>query len=120
VKAEEPLGEHGEQDETGRKDGLDDRQRCECKGADVKAPGSDRHQPADREPLGAKEPGGASQRMADVDRSYTTAPRYFNRKATLVANADASASGGPRIIRPNGDDPVRSPAPLDGSAPDGR
>ena len=48
------------------------------------------------------------------------APRYFSRKATLVANADASASSSPRIIRPNGGDPLRSPAALDGPAPNGR
>jgi hypothetical protein len=63
VETEEPLGEHGEEDQPGREDGLYDRQRRERKGAYVKRPGSERHQPAHREPPGAKELAGASQRV---------------------------------------------------------
>ena len=82
-EAEEPLGEHGEEDQPGGEDGLYDRQRCERKGADVKRPGSERHQPAHREPLGAKEVGGASQRVPNAHR------RCRDRAALLEQKGDA-------------------------------
>ena len=83
AEAEEPLGEHGEEDQPGREDGLHDRQRRERKGADVKHPGPDRHQPAHREPLGAKELGGASQRVPNAHG------RRRDRAALLEQEGDA-------------------------------
>jgi hypothetical protein len=68
VKAEEALGEHGEEHEPAGEDGLHDRQWREGERADVQAPGHDRHDPADQEPPGTKQTGGAAQRMADPDR----------------------------------------------------
>ena len=68
VKAEEALGEHGEEDEPAGEDRLHDRQRRERERADVQTPGHDRHDPADQEPPGAKQTDGAAQRMADLDR----------------------------------------------------
>jgi hypothetical protein len=68
VKAEEPLGEHGEEDEAAGEDRLHDRQRRERGRAGVQTPGHDRHDPADQEPSGAKQSAGAAQRMAGQDR----------------------------------------------------
>jgi len=68
VKAEEPLGEHCEEDQAAREDGLHDRQWRERERAHVQAKAEDRHEPADQEPSGSKEIGGAAQRMADPDR----------------------------------------------------
>jgi len=68
LKAEESLGEHGEEDEPAGQDRLHDRQRRERERADVQTPGHDRDDPADQEPLGAEEIGGAAQRIADPDR----------------------------------------------------
>ena len=62
-KAEETLGENGEEDEPAREYGLHDRQRREGERADVKHPGADRDDPADREPPRAEEAGRASQRV---------------------------------------------------------
>jgi hypothetical protein len=69
AKAEEPLGEDGQEDQPAGEHGLDDRQRCPGKCADVQHPRQDCDQPPDREPLGAKERGGTAKRMADFDRS---------------------------------------------------
>jgi hypothetical protein len=68
LEAEEALGEHGEEDEAPGEDRLHDRQRRERERADVQTPGHDRHDPADQEPLGAKQTDGAAQQMADVNR----------------------------------------------------
>jgi hypothetical protein len=68
VKAEEALGEDGKEDEPAGEHRLHDRQRRERERTDVQKPGHDRHDPADREPFGAKQTGGAAQRMADPDR----------------------------------------------------
>ena len=68
MKAEESLREHCEKDEPTGEHCLHDRQRRERERADVQNPRHDRHGQADREPPGAKEAGGAAQRMADPDR----------------------------------------------------
>jgi hypothetical protein len=61
VEAEVAFGQDGEEDQSTGKHGLHDRQRCQGERGDVKGPGADRHHPSRREPLGAKEVGGASQ-----------------------------------------------------------
>jgi hypothetical protein len=68
VKAEEALGEHGEEDEPAGQDRLHDRQRRQRERTDVQTPGHDRHDPADQEPPGAKETDGAAQWMSNLDR----------------------------------------------------
>jgi hypothetical protein len=97
VKAEEALGKHGEEQESAGEDRLHDRQRRERERADVQTPGHDRHDPADQEPSGAKQTGGAAHRMPDHDRRGEAAPGCLNRKARLVATAEASARISPRI-----------------------
>ena len=67
-EAEEALGEDGEEHQPAREDGLHDRQRRQGERADVEHPGADRDRPADREPLGAEEVDGASQRVPDLAR----------------------------------------------------
>ena len=68
MKAEEALGEHGEEDEPAGQHRLHDRQRRKRERTDVQTPGHDRHDPADQEPPGAKQTDGAAQQMADLDR----------------------------------------------------
>ena len=82
-EAEEALGEDGEEDQPAGEDGLHDRQRRQRERADVKPPGADRHHPAHREPLGAKEVGGASQRVPDAHG------RRQDRAAVLEQKGDA-------------------------------
>ena len=120
MKAEEPLREDGQEDQPAREHGLDDRN-----GARASAPTCRTHaRIATSHPIAnhleRKSAAALRSGWRTLIGAATTAPRYFNRKAALVANADASASSSPRIIRPNGGDPPRSPAPLDGSAPNGR
>ena len=55
--------------------------------ADVQDPGADRHPPADREPLRAKEVGGASQRVPDLHIGRE------NRAAVLEQKGDARRHG---------------------------
>ena len=97
-EAEVTLGEDGQEHEAAREDGLDDRQRRQRERADVKPPGAERHDPADREPPRAKEPGRALQRVPDLDLGGArTAPRCLSRKETLVATAQARARASPTI-----------------------
>jgi hypothetical protein len=63
MKAEESLGEDGEEHQPAGEHRLHDRQRCERKCAGVQQPREDRDQPPDREPFGAKESGGATKRV---------------------------------------------------------
>jgi hypothetical protein len=83
AKAEEALGEHGEEDEPAGEDRLHDRQRRERERTDVQTPGEDRHDPADQEPSGAKETGGAAQRMADPDRRGEHRAAVFEQKGEV-------------------------------------
>jgi hypothetical protein len=85
AKAEEPLGEHGEEDEPAGEDRLHDRQRRERESADVQAPGEDRHDPSDGKPSRGKETGGAADRVADLDR------RGEHRAAVLEQKGDVGA-----------------------------
>jgi hypothetical protein len=83
VKAKESLGEHGEKDEPAGQHRLHDRQRRERERADVQQPGHDRHDPADQEPSGAKQTGGAAQRMADHDRWGEHCPAMLEQKGQV-------------------------------------
>ena len=82
VETEVAFGEHGEEDQPARQHGLHDRQRRQRQRGDVKHPGADRHQPAHREPPGAEEVGGASQRVPDAHR------RRQDRAAVLEQEGD--------------------------------
>jgi hypothetical protein len=86
VKAEEALGEHGEEDEPARENRLHDRQRRERERADVQTPGGDRPDPTDQEPPRAKETNGAAQRMADPDRRGEHRTALFEQKGEVRGN----------------------------------
>jgi hypothetical protein len=99
LKAEEALREHGQEDEPAGEHRLHNRQRRERERTDVQKPGHDRHDPADREPFGAKQTGGAAQRMADPDRRGEHRAAVLEQKGQVVATAEASARINPRIMR---------------------
>ena len=61
--AEVALRQHGEEDESAGDDGLDDRERRHGEGGDVEDPRAERHEHADREPLGAEQSDGAGDRV---------------------------------------------------------
>jgi hypothetical protein len=61
VEPEEPLSEHREEDEPTRDHSLDERQRRHGQRGDVEGPGQQRHEHAEREPLGAEQPDRARQ-----------------------------------------------------------
>ena len=83
LKAEEALGENGQEDQPAGKDRLHDRQRRERERTDVQTPGDDRHDPADQEPSGAEETDGAAQRMADPDRRREHRATVFEQKGEV-------------------------------------
>ena len=63
VEAEDAVGEDGEEDEPGRNDRLNERERRKRHRRDVEEPGADRDAHADREPLGGPEVARAPQRV---------------------------------------------------------
>jgi hypothetical protein len=99
VKAEEALGEHGEEDEPAGEDRLHDRQRRERERAAVQTPGDDRHDPAEQEPPRAKETGGAAQRMADPDRRGEHRAAVFEQEGEVRANCRSEREGSVRGSR---------------------
>jgi hypothetical protein len=72
MKAEESLGERGEEHQPAGEHRLHDRQRCDRERADVKQPRWDRDQPPDRKPLGAKE--SSCMRTSGSWRTWSLAP----------------------------------------------
>jgi hypothetical protein len=97
-KAEETLGEHGQEDDPAGQDRLHDRHRRQRERADMQTPGHDRHDPADQEPSGVKQTDRAAQRMAHQDRRGQHRAAVLEQNARLVASADASASSSPKIM----------------------
>ena len=86
-QAEVALGEDGQENEPSCEDRLHDRKRSEGEGGDVKPPSSNRHEPADREPAGAEEAGGAPQGMVHDNR------RREDGAAMLEQERDARSCG---------------------------
>jgi len=81
VKAEEALGDNGEEHEPAGKNRLHDREGRERERAHVQQPRAQRDEPADRPPARAKQVGGATQRVAAADGRCRHRPTLLEQES---------------------------------------
>ena len=112
TKAEEALGEHREEDEPAGEHRLHDRQRREREGTHVQPPREDRHDPADQEPLGAKQAGGAAHRVAGADRGCQDRAALLEQEGEVGGPAEPSARISPKITTFDPPGSPCAPSPL--------
>ena len=96
MEPEEALGEHRQENETAGEDRLDDRQGRKRQRAKVQTPGYDRHAQPTKNHLELNRPTALRTGWRTTIGGASTAPRCLNRKARLVAAAEASARASPR------------------------
>ena len=95
LMGEEPVGDHGEQDEPPRDDRLDQRDRGERERSDVEAPGSDRDHDAEHVPAVPEQGERGPYRPVPLDRRRADRTLVLEEEADGAKNAVATAIASP-------------------------